>query len=54
MKEFYGIPVNHIPERNAKGIPNPDFSLPKADIRALLKLYERDFMYFGYPMVWPY
>ena len=54
MKKFYGIPVQNIPHRNKKGIPNPDLSLPGPDIRALLKLYERDFMYFGYPMVWPY
>ena len=32
LKTFYGIPVNHIPHHNKKGIPNPDLSLPEADI----------------------
>ena len=54
MKKFYGVPVNYIPRRNKKVIPHTDFSLPVAYIRALLKLYKRDFMYFGYPLIWPY
>ena len=53
MRYFYNLTLASIPQENNASHYSANLSLPKQDIMKLLKIYRRDFLYFGYPVQWP-
>ena len=53
MRYFFNFAKASIPRRNIASHVNVNLSLPRQDVMKLLKIYRRDFLYFGYPMQWP-